>query len=149
VAAWAKGAFSLTTPTQEESEAEPLQNFLPERHYVPLLEVLATVNRYSSFLDEFQHWQQRHRRGRPSPKTFYAGLIGIGCTIGSRKMGLDISLRLTNPNWNIPSTGTFRWTTPMQPTTKYSDSSTAWNCRTSLRWLHYELNVRGIAVKEG
>ena len=81
-----KGAFSLTTPTQEESEAEPLQNFFPERHYVPLLEVLATVNRYSSFLDEFQHWQQRHHRGRPSPKTFYAGLIGIGCTIGSRKM---------------------------------------------------------------
>jgi Tn3 transposase DDE domain len=81
-----KGVFSLTTPTQEESEAEPLQNFFPERHYVPLLEVLATVNRYSSFLDEFQHWQQRHRRGRPSPKTFYAGLIGIGCTIGSRKM---------------------------------------------------------------
>ena len=53
---------------------------------MPLLEVLATVNRYSSFLDEFQHWQQRHHRGRPSPKTFYAGLIGIGCTIGSRKM---------------------------------------------------------------
>jgi len=30
--------------------------------------------------------QQRHHRGRPSPKTFFAGLIGIGCTIGSRKM---------------------------------------------------------------
>jgi hypothetical protein len=36
-----KGAFSFTTPVQEESEAEPLQNFFPERHYVPLLEVLA------------------------------------------------------------------------------------------------------------
>jgi Tn3 transposase DDE domain len=81
-----KGAFSLTTPTQEDSEAEPLQTFFPERHYVLLLEVLATVNRYSNFLDEFQHWQQRHHRGRPSANAFYAGLISIGCAIGSLKM---------------------------------------------------------------
>ena len=65
-----KGAFSLATPTQEESGAEPLPNFFPERPCVPLLEVLATVNRYRNFLDEFQHWQQRHQRARPSPKAF-------------------------------------------------------------------------------
>ena len=43
------GAFTLATPTQEESDAEPLQHFFPERSYVPLLEILATVNRYTSF----------------------------------------------------------------------------------------------------
>ena len=47
-----KGAFSLTTPTAEESDAESLQHFFPERHYVALLEVLATVNCYSDFLNE-------------------------------------------------------------------------------------------------
>ena len=76
--------FSLSTPTQEASEAEPLQNFFPERHYVPLLEVLATVNRYSRWMDELQHWQQRHHHDRPSEQTVYAGVIGIGCTIGIR-----------------------------------------------------------------
>jgi hypothetical protein len=42
-----KGAFSLTTPKAEESDAESLQHFFPERYYVALLEVLATVNCYS------------------------------------------------------------------------------------------------------
>jgi hypothetical protein len=55
--------FTLSTPTQEESDAEPLQQFFPEPHYVPLLEILATVNHYS--LDELQHWRQRHHHGRP------------------------------------------------------------------------------------
>lgn len=53
--------FTLSTPTQEESDAEPLQQFFPERHYLPLLEILATVNRYSHWMDELQHWRQRHR----------------------------------------------------------------------------------------
>jgi len=43
-----------------------------------------------------------------------------------------ISHSINESELNIPSTGTFRWTTPMQPTIKYSDSSTGWNCRTSL-----------------
>ena len=66
--------------------AEPLQGFFPERQYVPLSEVLATVNRYAGFLDEFQHWQQRYNRRQPPPKTFYAGVIGLGCGIGTRKI---------------------------------------------------------------
>src|ERR1700751_684332 len=64
----------------------PLQNFFPERDYISLLEVLSTVNRYSGFLDEFQHWQQRYHRPKPPQKTFYAGIIGLGCGIGTRKI---------------------------------------------------------------
>jgi TnpA family transposase len=37
-------------------------------------------------MDELQHWQQRYHRGRPSEQTIYAGVIGLGCTIGIRKM---------------------------------------------------------------
>lgn len=78
--------FTLSTPTQAESDAEPLQQFFPERHYLPFLEILATVNRYSRWMEELQHWQQRHHHGRPSEQTVYAGVIGIGCAIGIRKM---------------------------------------------------------------
>jgi len=74
------------TPKQDEADAEPLQAFFPDRHYVSLLEVLATVNRYSGFLDDFQHWQQRYHRERPPPRTFLAGIVGLGCGIGIRKM---------------------------------------------------------------
>jgi hypothetical protein len=37
------GGFTLATPKQEESDAEPLQHFFPDRRFVPLVEVLATV----------------------------------------------------------------------------------------------------------
>ena len=40
------GGFTLATPKQEESDAEPLQHFFPDRRFVPLVEVLATVNPY-------------------------------------------------------------------------------------------------------
>jgi TnpA family transposase len=80
------GGFTLSTPKQEESDAEPLQRFFPERHYVPLMEILSTVNRYSHWMDELQHWQQRYHRGRPLEQVVYAGVIGLGCTIGIRKM---------------------------------------------------------------
>jgi TnpA family transposase len=81
-----KGLFRLKTPKQDETEAEPLQTFFPDRHYVSLLEVLATVNRYSGFLDEFQHFQQRYHHGRPAQKSFLAGIVGLGCGIGTRKL---------------------------------------------------------------
>lgn len=82
----AKGGFTLKTPKQEESDAEPLQPYFPARHYVSLLEVLATVHRFSGFLDDFQHWRQRYHRPKPPPSTLLAGIIGLGCEIGIRKM---------------------------------------------------------------
>jgi TnpA family transposase len=82
----AKGAFTLKTPKQDEVDAEPLQPYFPARPYVSLLEVLATVHRFSGFLDEFQHWQQRYHRPKPPPSTLLAGIIGLGCAIGTRKM---------------------------------------------------------------
>src|ERR1700736_396992 len=78
--------LSVSTPMLEESDAEALQHYFPERDFVPLMEVLATVNRHTGWMEEFQHWQQRHHHGRPTDRVVYAGVIGIGCTIGIRKM---------------------------------------------------------------
>src|ERR1700730_7702027 len=61
-------------------------SYFPERDFVPLMEVLATVNRHTGWMEEFQHWQQRHHHGRPADRVVYAGVIGIGCTIRIRKM---------------------------------------------------------------
>ncbi|MBA3442728.1 MAG: Tn3 family transposase [Pyrinomonadaceae bacterium] len=99
-----KTGFSLSTPKQEESEAESLQQFFPERDYVPLLEVLATVNRYSRWLDELQHWQQRFHHGRPAEQTVYAGVIALGCTIGLRKMA-----RISHPISEAALEHTVNW----------------------------------------
>ena len=81
-----KVGFTLSTPTQEESDAGSMQQFFPERDFVPMLEILATVNHHTGWMEEFQHWQQRHHHGRPEERVIYAGVIGLGCTIGIRKM---------------------------------------------------------------
>ncbi|MGH9772860.1 MAG: Tn3 family transposase, partial [Candidatus Acidiferrales bacterium] len=104
------GGFTLSTPKQEESDAEPLQQYFPERRFVPLVEVLATVNRFTRYVDELQHPQQRYHHGRPSEAAIYAGMIGIGCTIGLRRM-MRISRGITEAelehtvNWHFTLDG--------------------------------------------
>jgi TnpA family transposase len=91
-----QGSLRVNTPKLEEKEVEPLQGLFPEKQYVSLSEVLATVDRHSAFLDEFQHWQQRHNRSKPAKKTFIAAISAIGCDIGMGKI-LKIS-REINPS---------------------------------------------------
>jgi hypothetical protein len=74
-----KVGFTVSTPTLEESDAEALQHYFPERDFVPLMELLITVNRHTGWIGEFQHWQQRHHHGRPEDRVVYAGVIGIVC----------------------------------------------------------------------
>ncbi len=80
------GSFHVITPKQDETDAAPLSRFFPDRKYVSLLEVLHTVQRATSFLDEFEHWQRTHHKRRPPEKTFFAGIIGYGCDIGLSKI---------------------------------------------------------------
>lgn len=80
------GTFHVSTPKAEEVESIPLGTFFPERKYIPLLEVLSTVNRATHFLDEFEHWQVKYQRNKPSDRVLFAGIIGYGCDIGHRKL---------------------------------------------------------------
>jgi TnpA family transposase len=81
-----KVGFTVSTPTQEESDSDSMHQFFPERDLVPMLEILATVNHHTGWMEEFQHWQQRYHQGRPEERVIYGGVIGLGCTIGIRKM---------------------------------------------------------------
>jgi TnpA family transposase len=78
-------AFRVSTPKQDEEESEPLRHFFPERHYVPLTEILATVNLHTGFATELRHLRQTHVRP-VSEKILFAGVICLGCAIGSAKM---------------------------------------------------------------
>jgi TnpA family transposase len=80
------GGFHVRTPKEEETETESLRGFFPEDRYISLLEVLATVNRHSQFLDAFQHWQVKYAKQRPPPRVFLAGILGYGCQIGPGKV---------------------------------------------------------------
>ena len=78
--------FTIATPKQEEEAADLLKPYFPDRHFVPLPEILSTVNSHTAFLQEFQHWQQRYTKGRTDDRVLYAGIIGLGCAIGIPKM---------------------------------------------------------------
>jgi TnpA family transposase len=80
------GTFHVSTSKQEEVECLSLGEFFPERKYISMLEMLATVDQATNFLDEFEHWQIKNQRTKPSKKVLFAGIIGFGCDIGHRKL---------------------------------------------------------------
>src|ERR1700676_4522417 len=55
-------------------------------------------------MEEFHHWQQRHYHGRPADRVVYAGVIGIGCTIGIRKMA-----RISHPIRKLELENAVNW----------------------------------------
>jgi len=80
------GSWHVFTPKTETEEVDSLASVFPKSRYISLLEVLATVSRLSGFVEEFQHWQGRHTPARPPVPTFFAGILGYGCFIGTHKM---------------------------------------------------------------
>ena len=90
----ADGTFQISTPALETKEADPLGEWLPQRQDVPLAQVLETINNHCKMLDAFEHWQQTYIRQKTSHPTLLAGIMGLGCGIGVRKMA-RISSRIT------------------------------------------------------
>ncbi len=80
------GTFHVKTPALDAKETDPLQGLFPQRHDVPLAQVLDTVNRHCNMLKAFEHWQQTHTSQTVSRPTLLAGVMGLGCGIGVRKM---------------------------------------------------------------
>lgn len=90
----ADGTFHIKTPALDASETDPLQEWFPQRHDVPLAQVLDTVDRHCGTLKAFEHWQQTHITQTVSRPALLAGIMGLGCGIGIRKMA-RISSRMT------------------------------------------------------
>ena len=56
------GTFHIATPAMDAREEDPLGDLFPQRHDVPLAQVLETVNIHCCMLLSFEHWQQTHVR---------------------------------------------------------------------------------------
>ncbi|WP_277986528.1 Tn3 family transposase [Rickettsiales endosymbiont of Peranema trichophorum] len=80
------GSFHVKTPPLDNQETDPLQTWFPRRHYIPLAEILETVHHHSDMLSALEHWQQTHTLQMTSRPALLAGIIGLGCGIGIRKM---------------------------------------------------------------
>ena len=86
----ADGRFVVNTPALEDEETA--DRIFPQRHYVPLAQILEVINSTSGMLNAFEHWQHSHVGGQVSRPTLLAGIIGLGCGIGVRKMARISSL---------------------------------------------------------
>lgn len=80
------GTFHIATPASDIREDDPLGDLFPQRHDVPLAQILETVNNQCGMLRAFEHWQQTHVRQATSRPALLAGIMGLGCGIGVRKM---------------------------------------------------------------
>ncbi len=81
----ANGKFRVATPALDPLDSDHLQSNFPNRHVVPLPEILATVNQHCVMIDAFQHWHQGSSR-TIQPAVLFAGIMGLGCGIGIQKM---------------------------------------------------------------
>ena len=100
------GEFSLTTPKEEDEPFDDtsLSDLFPKTHFVSLYEVLATVQSITGYVNVFDHLQTTHVGKKQNEKTFYAGIIGLGCNIGIKKFAkiathINQSELETTVNW--------------------------------------------------
>lgn len=80
------GTFHIATPALDARDSDPLGDLSPQRHDVALAQVLETVNNHCNMLQSFEHWHQTHVRQATSHPALLAGIMGLGCGIGVRKM---------------------------------------------------------------
>ena len=81
----ASGKIRVVTPKLEEVAAPAMMPYLPQRHFVPLTEILGTVNAATAFANDLSHLKRQYAR-QTSRAVLFAGVIGMGCGIGLRKM---------------------------------------------------------------
>ncbi len=80
----ADGTFHIKTPALDTSETDPLQELFPQRHDVPLAQVLDTVNRHCNCQKLVEHpAQQTHINCFPTCIT--SGNYGFDCGIRVRR----------------------------------------------------------------
>jgi len=75
------GAYSVQTPPLAEKVASGLSEYFPETKFISLLEILSTINQVTDFLSEFKRSKLKYNLARPSERSFFAGLLGLGCGI--------------------------------------------------------------------
>ena len=82
----AESPLVVRTPPQAKVKVEALSTFFPGRQYVALTEILSTVNHLTHFLTDLTRGSHHPQDARPPIRTFLAGLLGLGCGIGIRKL---------------------------------------------------------------
>jgi TnpA family transposase len=77
----------VETPRVEKMEVDKVADLFADCKYVSILKILSDIQQMTSFLSSFEHFTIKDTKDRPTAETFFAGLIGLGCNIGTDKIG--------------------------------------------------------------
>jgi len=80
------GKFHLATPAKEKTVSSGMKDLFPKKRFIPVYEILSSVNDLTNFTNSFEHWQIKNNREKPPDKMFFAGIIGYGCNLGHNKL---------------------------------------------------------------
>lgn len=99
-----KGRFQVKTPSIEEKEKKYIAALLEQAGYIPAFQILSDVEKTVQFTECLKHHSIKHVKQRPNPEAYFAGIIGLGCNIGTRRMaqislGIKENTLLNTVNW--------------------------------------------------
>lgn len=85
------GGYKLTSERNTIGENLALfekfdTELFPEDILIPIAEAMNTVNQATNFISEFEHQDHAYVKERPENRIFYAGVIGLGSHIGTKKL---------------------------------------------------------------
>ena len=96
----------IATPAVEKPDLSKISSYFNPARFVSILDLLADVEKTAPFLHHLGHQSKTHERKRPTPETFFASIIALGCNIGVEKMrniskGIQVSTLQNTSDWYL------------------------------------------------
>jgi len=104
-----KKKFHVSTPkkdTEINEEGVSISDYLPEKRFIPIAEILKTVNDLTGYIDCFEHWQDSHVKKKKPDSHVIAATLSYSSNIGVNKMAKICNMLTEGElrhivNWNF------------------------------------------------
>lgn len=100
------GRFHVKTPAIDYDQSRYISTLLANDGEIPIMQVLRETDRACQFTELLTHHANRHAVKTITPEIGIAGIMGLGCNIGARRMasksvGIKSGVLLDAVNWRF------------------------------------------------
>lgn len=98
------GHFSLHTPAVNKPDYDSISTIIGKDKYIPILQMMAEINALTKFTSNFKHHKITGSKSAPENEIFYAGIFGLGSSMGLHKLantavGINYNTLSNTVNW--------------------------------------------------
>ena len=98
------GHYSLHTPSVDKPDYDSISTIIGKDKYIPILQMMAEINALAKFTSNFKHHKITGSKSAPENEIFYAGIFGLGSSIGLHKLantavGINYNTLSNAVNW--------------------------------------------------